>query len=80
MTVDRPKPLVPLPPTTREPTEEPKGDPDMEGLEEGNLRILDAAFHEAGVLASELDLPPTPSEIDEEAAIQKLVGLLVGKE
>ena len=80
MTVDRPKPLVPLPPSTREPTEEPKGDPDLEGLDEGNLRILDAAFHEAGLLASELDLPPTPAEIEEEAAIDELVARLFRKE
>ena len=69
MTVDRPKPLVPLPSSTREPTEEPKGDLHLDGLEEGNLRILDAVFHEAGLLANELDDPSSPEELEEEEAL-----------
>ena len=76
MTVDRPKPLVPLPPSTRESTEEPKGDQDLDGLDEGNLRILDAAFHEAGVLAHEIADPPTPADLEDEAALVAFVETL----
>jgi hypothetical protein len=77
MTVDRPRTLVALPSSTREPTEESEGDQYLEGLEEGNLRILDAVFNEAGLLAAELDLPPTPAELEEEAAIAEHVARLV---
>jgi hypothetical protein len=47
------------------------------GLSEKNLRLLDAAFHDAGLLASEELGPPTPAEQADEAAIVRwLEGLL----
>jgi hypothetical protein len=52
----------------------------LAAVSRGDLRILDAVFNEAGLLAAELDLPPTPAELEEEAAIAEHVARLVGKE
>ena len=53
-------------------------DDPVDGSNEKNLRILEAVYHEAAVIASEDPSPPTLDEIDDEVAIADVVARLVG--
>lgn len=48
-------------------------DPEIDRLEERHLRVLDALYHNAGVVASEDLSPPTPDEVAGEAALAVFV-------
>lgn len=50
----------------------------VDGSSERNLRILEAVYHEAAVIASEDPSPPTPDEIEDEVAIADVVARLIG--
>ena len=50
-----------------------------EGLSEINLRLLDAAFHNAGLIASEDPSPPAPEEQDEIAALNRFVDAIMSR-
>ena len=50
----------------------------VDGSSEKNLRILEAVYHEAALMASEDPSPPTPDEIDDEVAIADVVARLIG--
>ena len=52
-------------------------DEPVDGLAERNLRILEAVYHEAAVIASEDPSPPTLDEIDDDVAIAAVVARLV---
>ena len=47
------------------------------GLDPRNLRILDALYHNAGLVASEDLSPPTPEELDDEACLAVFVERLI---
>ena len=53
-------------------------DDPVDGSSEKNLRILEAVYHEAALIASEDPSPPTPDEIDDEVAIADVVARLIG--
>ena len=53
-------------------------DDPVDGSNEKNLRILEAVYHEAAVIASEDPSPPTLDEIDDEIAIADVVARLIG--
>ena len=50
----------------------------VDGSSEKNLRILEAVYHEAALIASDDPSPPTPDEIDDEDAIAAVVARLIG--
>ena len=53
-------------------------DDPVDGSNEKNLRILEAVFHEAALIASEDPSPPTLDEIEDEVAIADVVARLIG--
>lgn len=70
------KPRDPIPfvlPTDapRRPLPELTDDELDDGLDERNLRLLDAVYHHAALIASEDPSPPTPEELAEEAALAR---------
>jgi hypothetical protein len=50
---------------------------ELEGLDERHLRVLDALYHNAGIVASEDQAPPTAEELQEEAALAEFLRGLV---
>ena len=50
---------------------------ELDGLDDRCLRVFDALYHNAGVVASEDKSPPTPEELEEEAALAEFVERLV---
>jgi len=46
---------------------------ELDGLDERALRMLDALYHNAGIVASEDPSPPTPEEVEGEAALAEFV-------
>jgi hypothetical protein len=70
--------LFGCPPHTKDP---PMDDSDDDllanGLDEANLRILDAVFHNAGIVAAEDPSPPTPEELAEEAVLAEFIDRLI---
>jgi hypothetical protein len=69
MTTDDPTHLAALATNQEALSDEGRDGRPLDGLAEENLRILDAVFHEAGVIASEDPSPPTAEELDDEAAV-----------
>lgn len=59
----------------------PSFDPDepIDGLAPKNLRILETVYHEAALLASEDPSPPSPEELEDEAALAAFVAHLIGR-
>jgi hypothetical protein len=50
------------------------------GVTPENLRLLEIVFHEAALLASEdLSAPPSPSELEDEAALRSFVDQLIAR-
>ena len=45
----------------------------IDGLALENLRILEAVYHEAALMASEDPSPPTSEELEDEAALAEFV-------
>ena len=50
---------------------------ELDGLDDRCLRVFDALYHNAGVVASEDKSPPTAEERDDEAALREFVGRLM---
>ena len=49
----------------------------VDGSSPRNLRILEAVFHEAAMIASEDTSPASPEELEDELAIAALVARLI---
>ena len=52
-------------------------DSEIDRLEERHLRVLDALYHNAGVVASEDPSPPTHDELKEEAVMAGFLERLI---
>jgi hypothetical protein len=50
---------------------------EMGELDERDLRILDALYHNAGIVASEDPSPPTSEELEEEAVLARFLERLI---
>jgi len=50
---------------------------ETDGLDEKNLRLLDALYHNAGIVASEDPSPPMPHELEDEAALTAFMERLI---
>ena len=61
--------------TRATPREEP--DEPIDGLAEKNLRILEAVYHEAALIASEDRSPLSPEEIEDDVALGDFVARLL---
>lgn len=77
MTTDDPTHLAALATNPEALSDERRDGRPLDGLAEENLRILDAVFHEAGVLASEDPSPPTAEELEDEAAVAEFVRKMI---
>jgi hypothetical protein len=77
MTVDEHVPLATLIEKEYERMDETDG-PETDGLEEKNLRLLDALYHNAGIVASEDPTPLRPDELEDDEALKEFVERLAG--
>lgn len=69
--------LESLPDPHRGPNDDVDEDELLDGLDETNLRLLDAVFYNAGIVASEDLAPPSANELEDEAALGRFVEALV---
>ena len=49
----------------------------VDGTSERNLRVLEAVYHEAALMASEDRSPPSPEELEDELAVAAHVARLI---
>jgi hypothetical protein len=54
-----------------------ESDGPVDGSSPRNLRILEAVFHEAAMIASEDSSPPSPEEVEDERALAAYVARLL---